>query len=392
MGFWDRFSSKKVELKAEPKQGRGRTRDVIKKQPKREVSFQIADIKTGLQLANNVDDPDRSRILDIYDYIIRDAHLKSAIKTARTEVMSEPWIFYIDGNPNLELSEEFNKKWLNTIIKGILESELYGFTLLELDKIDVANIQVGDIFSYPRQYVSIEKQWILVDGTINGKYLPYADLVDKQNLLEFGDRTDLGILLECSYNVIWKFYSRSDWSRGSEKFAMPILSIEADTNNDGELDALENKAANFGTDGYIVTQAGDKVTLVERTGQRMHDIWLDNIKLCNDEISKSVNGQTGTSDEKAFVGGAEVHERIMQGFTFTRLTNIVNEMNEKVLPLLKRKGFPLPDNAKFDYPSLVRERKRKIEGIPTPSEAPKEETPDQENKKKESKPTPPKKD
>jgi hypothetical protein len=221
---------------------------------------------------------------------------------------------------------------------------------------------VGVITNIDREYISIENQWLLLEGTINGEYIPYGDIMQQMDLLEFGEKYDYGCLLEAAYNVIFKFYSRSDWSRASEKFGMPILNIAADTNNDTELDRLETAAANFGTDGYIITQKGDIATILERQASKVHEIWLESIKYGDEQISKIINGQTGSSDPKAFVGAANVQERTMEDFTLARLQAIVDEMNEKVIPYLRLKGFPIAENLYFDYPSLIRERKKKIEG------------------------------
>lgn len=360
-----------VEMKSAPSTTDGKkrsARSVIKKQPKREVSFQIEDIKSALTLAKNVESPDRKKLLQIYDYIKKDGHTKSQLRVAVNEVLSEPWQIYQGKKVDETTSDLLLKLWVNIIIEYILEAEWYGFTVVELDSIDAANNEIGEVISLDREYVSIEKQWILIEGNINGSYLPYAEIMQEMNMLEFGKRDDYGLFLEVAYNVIWKFYSRSDWSRGSEKYGMPILSIEADTSNDSELDAIESKAANFGTDGYIVVQAGDKVNLIERTGQKIHDIWLDNIKLCNEEISKIINGQTGSSDPKAFVGAAQVQERTMNGFTMQRLQFVADNMNKTVLPYLISMGFKIPEGSKFDYPALVRERERKLNGPLPPAD------------------------
>ena len=367
-------SNKEIKLKAAPTQngtpGKRTARSVIRKQPKREVSYQIVDITGAINMATNPDSPDRSKLLKIYDYILKDGHLKSQIRNARFEVLSEPWMVYNeDGTPDIEATKSIAKLWTNKLISHIFDSELYGFTVVEGDTISPEKGSIGGAISIDREYVSIEKQWILIDGTINGAYLDYAAIMEELELMEFGDRQDLGILLECSYNVIWKYYSRSDWSRGSEKFGMPILAIEADTNNDAELDALETRAANFGTDGYIVTQAGDKINIVERKGDKMHMIWMDNITLCNDENSKIVNGTSTTSDSTPYVGNAQVGERTMQTFTIARLQRIADEFNKSVIPYLIRKGFKL-EGKKFDYPELIRQREKKMNGGTVTQEPP----------------------
>lgn len=338
----------------------------IKKQPRREISFEIKDITAAINLANNVDSPDRNRLFQIYRYIKRDGHLKSQIKTAKIKVASEPWLLYKNGQPDIKATELFNKTWLNKLIEYILEQEFEGFSLVELDDIDAANIN-ATVTLIPREHVSIEKQWILIEASINGAYLPYADIMQEIDLLEFtGARDDLGSLLECSYNIIWKYYSRSDWSRTSEKVGMPIVQIGADTNDDKELDAIEARAANLGTDGYMVTQKDDTVQLLERKSDRIHDIYWDNVKLCNEEVSKIINGNTATTDQKAFVGSSEVQERTMDDFTQARLQMIVNNMNDVVIPYLKYKGFPIDHT--FDYPLLKRNRERRITGAPLPTD------------------------
>ncbi|PZP38377.1 MAG: hypothetical protein DI598_20945, partial [Pseudopedobacter saltans] len=231
------------------------------------------------------------------------------------------------------------------------------------DNIEPKKVSIGVVKTLDRMYVGIENQRILIDGQAAGSFLDYGGIAWDLDLLEFvKDRDDLGLLLPCAYNIIWKYYSRSDWSRASEKFGMPLLSIEADTNNDHELDAIEDKAANFGTDGYIVTQKGDVAEIIERSGQRLHDIYLDNIKLCNEEVTIGVNGQTGTTDNKAWTGASQTQERKFEDITLDRLQSVADMMNAITIPYLRYKGFAIPEDYYFDYPALVREREKKING------------------------------
>lgn len=359
-----------------------RASTLIRKYPKRTLSFQVHDIKVAEAMALNVYIPDRYRLHEIYRYILKDARLKSLIRDAKIDVVSEPWMIYKNDAPDEEATKAINKRWMTHLTEHIVESEFHGFSVVELDWTNDGNATVVLI---DRQYISIERQWILLDGQASGSYLPYAGIAWDIDLLEFGKRHDLGTLLEAAYNIIWKYYSRSDWSRASEKFGMPILALEANTNNDKELDDLESRAASFGTDGYIVTQAGDKAAVIERTGQRLHDIYLDNIKLCNEEVTLLVNGQTATTDQKSFVGAAEVQERKMDKITTARLQMVVDEFNEKAVPYLINKGI-LSEGHSFNYPELLRTKQQRLLGNPIATDAkPAPEQQGNKNDKKEKK-------
>lgn len=343
---------------------RARPSNIIVKQYKRQVSWQIADIKQAEMMASNPDTPDRRRLHEIYMYIMKDMRLISARRDAIMKITGEPWMLYNkDQKADDKLSNDYRQAWFNAIIKGAAEYEFYGYSVLECDNIEPKKVSIGVVKTLDRMYVGIENQRILIDGQAAGSFLDYGGIAWDLDLLEFvKDRDDLGLLLPCAYNIIWKYYSRSDWSRASEKFGMPLLSIEADTNNDNELDAIEDKAANFGTDGYIVTQKGDVAEIIERSGQRLHDIYLDNIKLCNEEVTIGVNGQTGTTDNKAWTGASQTQERKFEDITLDRLQSVADMMNAITIPYLRYKGFAIPEDYYFDYPALVREREKKING------------------------------
>ena len=339
-----------------------RATDVIKPQYRREVSFQISDIKLAEQLALNPDNPNRRRLIDIYRYILKDLRLRGQIRDAIMKITGEPWMIYDENEqPAEELSAMLRKRWMAQTIKHIAGVEFWGYQVIEYDRIQPQEWNIDVVTLLPHEHISIEKGWILIDGEINGSYIDYNGISQDLDLVEFYDtREDLGMLNNIAYNTIWKYYARSDWSRMNEKFGMPIIGIEADTNNDDELDRLETQAANFGSDGYIITQKGDAMQIIERKGQRPHDTFMDNIKLCNEENEIGINGQVGTSSEKSFVGAAEVQERKFEDITLSRLDFVANEINDKLLPYLRAKGFAIPEGYSFNYPTIIAERKKKL--------------------------------
>lgn len=92
----------------------------------------------------------------------------------------------------------------------------------------------------------------------------------------------------------------------------------------------------------------DSVEFVETSGTSGHDIYKDLIDKSNSEISKLVLGQTGTTDEKAFVGAAEVHERVQFEYTKSDMQWFTFLINDKLIPKLVKLGM-IKEGLKFGF-------------------------------------------
>lgn len=350
----------------------------VKPPPVRTISYEIGDIKAGVTMATHTDRPDRSKLLAIYDYIMQDAHLNSQVMIAVNKVISEPFSLYRGETPDKEATRLLQGAWFEQLVGWIIETEFYGFSLVEFDP-DPAAKKIDTLLIW-RTCVQPDQKLLLLDGSIHGATIPYGDIAQELNLVQFGRPNDLGALQKAAYNVLWKYYARSDWSRASEKFGMPVLHIKANTNVESELDRIEQKAASFGTDGYIVTQAGDEVEIKERSGQDIHKIYLENIRYCDEQISKLVNGQTATSDEKAWTGSANVQERVLEDISYARMRRVKYAVNNQVIPFLVAKGFTFLNGLEFDYLVIKDPKSNQGPQPPEPVEPP--EPPEPPAKKK----------
>ncbi|HUM50474.1 MAG TPA: DUF935 family protein [Chitinophagales bacterium] len=368
------FLSSQKPTNSPPKpDAKKRASQMVKAKPKSVVSYQISDIKKALTLALNSEKPNRNLLYAIYDYVLEDSQLWFQIYlVALKKVLIEPFALYSNGKIDEESTKLIKKKWFETLIKYIFESEFFGFRMVEL----VINDGKAEIELIPNQNVCPEYKTIWLVDVWQKPMLEYDGIEDDLNLLFFGEKKDLGSLRKAAYNILWKFYAQSDWSRSSEKFGMALLHIKANTNNDTELDRLEEKAANFGSDGYLVSQDGDDAQIIERKSDNSHLIFYDRIKYSDEQSSKVSNGQTGTSDEKAFVGSAGVHERILDDMILSRLTNISYEINDQVLPYLIKRGYIPASIDEFKFINLDKKKDDtsgdapKAEDTPTPPTKP----------------------
>lgn len=295
----------------------------------------IDDLEKAIQVALDAENPSR---IPLYNIIKNntDLHVKSQIRTALFKVIQEEGVI-VDSNYVIQkdATEQFKRKWFDDLNNHILEAELYGHSLiyffLDLEKREIESSELLDRF-----HVSPERGAIIPDLNNEDKVFVYrGNELFQQIFLEVGKPKELGLMHEVVRQSILKRYTVSDWARSSEKFGDPLLAIKSASDNEEENDAKESFAKNFGNNGYVIVDVDDEIELMERKGAgSAHKIYLDFIKYLNEENSKGINGQSATADEKAFVGSAEVHERILNDYTLYRLRKLMHFHNEKTIPFL----------------------------------------------------------
>jgi hypothetical protein len=72
-------------------------------------------------------------------------------------------------------------------------------------------------------------------------------------------------------------------------------------------------------------------------------------------IQKLINGQTGTTENGAWVGTAQVQERVMGQYTKSRLAKIQHFINDNLFPFLKKNSYQL-EGKKFQYVEIWEDR------------------------------------
>jgi phage gp29-like protein len=172
-------------------------------------------------------------------------------------------------------------------------------------------------------------------------------------LVEVGGRFDLGRFRKLARVVIRKNYADQDWSQYSERFGTPFLMVKTSSRNKKELDRIEEMAANFGSNSYGIFDDNDSVELLERKEQNGHLVFADRLADARNRIATLINGQSSTSDQKAFVGAAEVHERVLNELTLARLKYIENTVNDALVPVLVANGYDL-QGCRFSFKEVAR--------------------------------------
>ena len=316
------------------------------------VELEMDNFQTAVSVASDAESPTRLLLYGYYDKTNKDAHVLSQLRTARFTVQQAPFFISQNNTENKELSVFFESQWFIDFVKLALDAEFWGHSLIEF-----SDISEDGFFTWtkliPRMHVRPETQEVLIDVN-DDKGISYLGSENDWFLIEVGNNRDLGLFEIATKEVIWKQYARADWSKATERYGMPLLAIKTEATENDELDQMQDFAENFGSHGYVILNKDDEVEIQTQSGgNNFHEMYKSKADFCDAQLSKLINGQTGSSDEKAYVGSAEVHERILNNYSLARMKRIQNLINDKLIPFMTNKGYPLAD-CKFQYTELLK--------------------------------------
>jgi len=325
---------------------------VINKIVERELSRSAQNVKkwrNATITAESKLNPNRLSLLEIYKDVVLDAHLSSLMETIKLKVTAGD--FYLcdnKGEHNDEMSALLNRSWFTFYLEKFVESTFYGHSLIQLG--GIKENEFIDFELVPREHVVPEfgivktNPWSYATDGTGFRDTPFNDW-----LIEIGDKTDLGLLLKASPLVLWKKGIFGSWSQFSELFGMPMRVGKTDILNPENKKNMENMLSGMSSASYAVLNTDDVLELVERSQSDSYQVFDAFINRLNSEMSKLILGQTGTTDEKSFVGSAEIHNDILTTYITAIKSKIENHLNKNVIPLMYRHGMITAPGLRFKW-------------------------------------------
>lgn len=297
--------------------------------------------------AESIINPNRTEYYRVLKDVVLDAHLQSIMTQRDNALLCRKIIFYKpDGTPNEEKTKLFKSSWFKKLCLLALEAKRYGFTLVDLGPL--VNDTFPDIKQVPRQYVKPEFG-IVVSNTGDMTGIAIDDPKYSKWNIFFGETHDLGFLLQAAPWALWKKTVIAYWSEYCEKFGMPMR-IGKTNVHDEELKANMQKALKeMGSAFYAVLNTDDEISILETFNTAAYDIYDKFIERANSEMSKLILCQTGTTDEKAYVGSANVHQSVLADVIESDCIWLCENLNEKVVPVLNGLGFALDGYFGIEY-------------------------------------------
>ena len=265
----------------------------------------------GVDSYDNLQLHDRNIIHRIYRQVMIDPHLTSQWNTRLNKTIDKQFqVQDANGNEREDLTELIKQPWLFDLIKGILDSQLYGFSLIEFGPVDNKTFcdykndqgkQQPAINVIDRDYVKPEfgiivKNWSDIQG------LDYTDAQFQNQLLFVGKIHDGGILFNAAKYILFKDNCLANWSEFAEVFGMPIRVGKTTAEGDERARFLQTMKT-IGANGYGIIDPEDTLEYISQGFTDSWQVYNNLIAYCDSQVSKLIFGQDVISNNTGHVIG-----------------------------------------------------------------------------------------
>lgn len=317
----------------------------------------IADWHNAWQMAINVDNPNRSRLYDIYRDIEIDLHLSGCVSQRVGFVMAKSFkLVDAKGNINDQALHIFDQAWFKQLLKYALEANLWGHSLIELG--DVTTDGDGcpcynDVKLIPRKHVIPEYgrviQQIGQDWTsgIDYRAEPFTDW-----LIEAGRPDDLGLYLKAATQTIPKKNMLAFWDSFGEIFGMPMRIARTTSRDPKVMSQLEKMLKDAGASQYMVAGQDTEIEFVESGKGDAFNVYDKRIDRANSELSKLIIGQTMTIEDGSSLSQSQTHLEVFQNLVDSDCTMLRDIVNNQLIPRMTKHGFPVK-GLRFEWDNAV---------------------------------------
>lgn len=314
----------------------------------------IAIWRQAWQMAISVVNPDRRRLLEIYDDIITDLHLSGAIDQRKDMVLAKQ--FLLTNRKTGEQSPEglaiFESTWFKDFMALALDSIYYGHSLVQFG--DVKNgydgtMEFTGVELVPRKHV-IPEFGVVVrnEGDDPRSGINYRNGILSDWTIEIGKPNDLGKLLKCVPSAISKRNALAFWDEFGQLFGIPVRIAKTTSRDSAEINNITQMLRDMGAAAWGVFPDGTDISFVENSKTDAFNVFDKRIDRANSEMSKGILGQTMTLDSGSSLSQSEVHLEILKNLVEKDADMIRDVVNDKLLPMLEKKGFPVAD-LRFDW-------------------------------------------
>lgn len=319
--------------------------------PHRSVDLQHWEV--AYNAAKNPLNPDRTRLLDVYDSLLVDSHLAAAVETRVLRVLRSRYrLVGADGQPRPDLLPLLQHRWFEDFLWYAMEADFRGHTLIELGELEAPGRLKWVERINPRNV--LPRQGLVVRRPLDTTGYKFREAPLHTYLIEVGRPDDLGSLSQVGPMAVLKKYALGSWSDYVHKFGIPARWVKTNSTDLRRIKQLEAIMQGMVSSSYGVFAADEEVQIMPTPGTDAHQVFDSFIARLNSEISKRLLGQDGTTDNKD-ASGTYGSLKVLQGVAEDRhqadKASMAYVINNDLFPRLVQLGYPLA-GIRFEWDGL----------------------------------------
>ncbi|MGY5552054.1 phage portal protein family protein [Riemerella anatipestifer] len=326
------------------------TRNIVPKAMARTRS-DVMVWKNALSLAQNPENPKYFPYYNLVADMMLDAHATSQINNRKLKSISANFsIKKPNGEVHEDLTGQLQKSaWFSNIISHILDSQFFGYTLIELDRKE-GESQEPTITLVPRQNVIPQKGIILKDYS-DDKGIDYINAHEYGTwLLDFGNVGELGLINKAIPHILFSRFAQSCWSELCEIYGIPPRVMKTNTQDPAALRRAERMLIDMGAAAWFIIDETENFEFANTGQPASGEVYNGLINLCRENISLLFSGAMIGQDTKFGTQGKEkISQDMLQELVNADQTLVEQMMNTKVLPALYAIGVLPEDGLYLEY-------------------------------------------
>ena len=306
----------------------------------------IALWKSALRAADNVENPRRTRLQRLYADIMQDAHLSSLAELRVLSLLGTPFTLKRDGEVDEKCTALLAAAaWKRDIDRFAWEEMLYGHSLIELTTSPDGTPQVTLL---PRTNV-VPEQGVLLLSEDDGDGIRYREAREYGTwILEFGSRTEYGLLNKAVPHVLFSRFAQSCWSELCEIYAIPPRVLKTNTQDPEMLDRAEQMMRDMGAAAWFIIDTDEEFSFAKGADTN-GDVYNNLIRVCKEASSLLICGaQLGQDTLNGNRSKEESSQKLFDKIIQADRTRVQGYWNEIILPALVRIGI-VPAGLTYEY-------------------------------------------
>jgi len=320
------------------------------KLPTHFISKTIDDWAMSIMQATDTYDPRRGMLMRFNNSMKLDLHLMSCIDNRIYPIQCAPYKFVDKSKTeNEDAHALFERPWYIDIIRMMCMHIYDGTKLIEMIELNDKG-ELSCVTEIPQSnFLPIKGLVIKEEYDTTG--VSYKTGVYANYYVQIGNDYTLGMLSELAMIVLAKKLGLGSWMSYIEKYGVPPIFAITDRQDDARAQELFKMLQAFRSNHFAILKGNEKIEIPDGNNADGYQSFSSLNTHANSELSKRILGGTGMTDEKSFVGAAEIHERLLKYRIQVDKLIIKFYLNEEIIPrLVKLSSVYAPlANLTFDW-------------------------------------------